>query len=257
MTELKKNYLFLLLGVLFFLLPTNMQSSNMEPPLPEFIKTFNANHIELEKWTVYYREPLSEGYEIKDNFASDANSNYLMEIYKELDLPNDQFSWEISSSSDKWTAVGTSSQTEFQEKITFIAYPHNQQNKTYLIYEIERKQWNDGNWNQINKHIQKQVLEIFSNEPKSFACIEGNYSDNIEGVLYDRAANMLKEFSADPIEALKEETFVSVSAYTDKWKQYIPTQEGKINIQVALRTSSEIGGKTTVTIGTPIITAEY
>lgn len=75
--------------------------------------------------------------------------------------------------------------------------------------------------------------------------------------LYSQANELVRAFSGVSVEELKEETFVSLSAYTELWEQAIYTgHQHKMNLQVALRTEG-LGSKTTVTIGTPIITSEY
>ncbi|MCD8502193.1 MAG: YwmB family TATA-box binding protein [Bacillaceae bacterium] len=53
-----------------------------------------------------------------------------------------------------------------------------------------------------------------------------------------------------------KKTFISLSAYTELWDTYIITNQKKMNLQVALRNTG-MGGETTITIGTPIITVEY
>ncbi|WP_171051754.1 YwmB family TATA-box binding protein [Alteribacter natronophilus] len=65
-------------------------------------------------------------------------------------------------------------------------------------------------------------------------------------------------FSAKIIEHLTEPSFVSLSANTPLWDNGIETGGETMNLQIALRATQDgLGGKTTVTIGTPIITAEY
>ena len=64
----------------------------------------------------------------------------------------------------------------------------------------------------------------------------------------------MEDLSAKPIESLEEIAFVSVSAYTEEWKDALAVNREKMNVQVALRNTDN---KTTVVVGTPIITSEY
>jgi hypothetical protein len=75
-------------------------------------------------------------------------------------------------------------------------------------------------------------------------------------VLQKKAEMLANEFQAKPVEYLVESNFVSLSAYTDKWEQFIMTSNDKMNVQIAIR-SSEMNENHTITVGTPIVTTEY
>ncbi len=78
----------------------------------------------------------------------------------------------------------------------------------------------------------------------------------MEGGLFDQASQLLRDFQATPVEWLREESLVSLSAYTGQWKNVLPAANHQpINLQLALR--ERLGGKTRVVAGTPIITIEY
>lgn len=66
----------------------------------------------------------------------------------------------------------------------------------------------------------------------------------------------MKEFNATSVEDLIEPNFVSVSAFTNEWKESIKTKKHQMNLQVSLRNAG-MGEKLTVTVGTPIVTTEY
>jgi hypothetical protein len=69
-------------------------------------------------------------------------------------------------------------------------------------------------------------------------------------------SNLLDAFNAKEIEALKEESFISTSAYTPMFAERIETNKEAMNLQLAIRTEG-LGGKTNIIVGTPIITIEY
>ena len=72
------------------------------------------------------------------------------------------------------------------------------------------------------------------------------------------AKTLLNKYSGKNIQNLKEENFISLSAYTENWDTKIPLgNEEFMNLHIAYRNSNENSGITKVTIGTPIITSEY
>jgi hypothetical protein len=110
--------------------------------------------------------------------------------------------------------------------------------------------------NDFAPSILPKMGTMFDKNPQIFSCANGQTGGKINEVLYNQSLKILKDFSADPIESLQEEAFVSVSAYTENWKNSIPEKNKEMNIQIALRNQG-LGASTTVVIGTPIITSEY
>ncbi|MDD9313984.1 YwmB family TATA-box binding protein [Cytobacillus firmus] len=75
--------------------------------------------------------------------------------------------------------------------------------------------------------------------------------------LSDKANNILEKLSAQPVEQLVEENFVSVSAYKNSWENFLPTRNNeKMNLQLGLRNNQE-DKLISIIIGSPIITIEY
>ena len=83
--------------------------------------------------------------------------------------------------------------------------------------------------------------------------MKGSISDKIDMALPTVANDLLKSFDGKKIEALKEETFMSVSANSPMFSDSIARD---MNLQIGIR-SEGLGAKTTVVVGTPIITIEY
>ncbi|HWO98815.1 MAG TPA: YwmB family TATA-box binding protein, partial [Bacillus sp. (in: firmicutes)] len=71
-----------------------------------------------------------------------------------------------------------------------------------------------------------------------------------------KVRQLLNEFRAEPRESLVEESFVSMSAYTEMWEEALPTEQHRMNLQIGMRKMG-MGGETTLVVGTPIITSEY
>lgn len=155
----------------------------------------------------------------------------------------------------KITGIHTDKNTNIHERITVLAYPEGNKWGTYFIYEVDSDHWDSRNWQQFSSVFQNRVHRFFDENPTIYTCVSGRPNVKMNFVLLQRAHKLLQAFSAVPVEGLREKTFVSLSAYTDQWKQSIQTKNHRMNLQVALRTGGN--GATTVTIGTPIITTEY
>lgn len=250
---------------------TEKKATETTEQLQEIIHVMNKHDIAVDEWSIYARE---------DNDSLINKKKYEAKI-AELKNQNPGFKWEQIFEHGMYKTVGTA-QTELQatetenlseikakpetlaentkaslhEEIIFVAYPHKGQFKTYLIYVLKGETWTPELWNGLSSDFQSKIGTMFDKKPHIFSCAKGQTGGKMEGVLYNRALKILKDFSANPIESLQEETFVSVSAYTENWKNSIPEKNKEMNIQIALRNQG-LGGSTTVVIGTPIITFEY
>ena len=67
---------------------------------------------------------------------------------------------------------------------------------------------------------------------------------------------LLQAFQAQEIESLKEDSFISTTAYSPLFGETIQTMTDEMNLQLGVRKQG-LGGKTTIVVGTPIITVEY
>ena len=65
-----------------------------------------------------------------------------------------------------------------------------------------------------------------------------------------------QRFKRKELEKLEETSFISASAYTPLFQESIEGTSGAMNLQVGIREEG-LGGKTTLVVGTPIITIEY
>jgi hypothetical protein len=93
--------------------------------------------------------------------------------------------------------------------------------------------------------------------PQISTCVRGMYSvklsvDQQEG----KILAIFRALHAMELERLRDDTVVSISGYTPAWKPFIALNDKtKMNLQVATHRDSQSG--TWITVGTPIITAEY
>ncbi|WEG13117.1 YwmB family TATA-box binding protein [Pullulanibacillus sp. KACC 23026] len=216
--------------------------------LPELIHVLKVNGAHVKNWSIYarqqntdlqtYQEVQSEARTLKEAF-----NNYNWQVKKEkMDV---RF---LGTKKDKASAL--------TESITLLAYPQKNAYQTYLIYEINGTGWNASYWtNHLSIEINQQVTKIFDEKTQIFACVTGDFGDKMNIVLSKKSNAILKTLKAHKIESDHEKTFSSVSAYTELWKEQTIQSNGRsINLQLGLR---KVDDKTTVTLGTPIITSEY
>lgn len=271
-------------------------TENATEQLQDIFEVMNKHKIKVEGWSIYAREDHTsftnkEKYDAKIDDLKKQNPNFTWVqtkengMYKTVGTAETKFqktktpsiesdvkadTTNVATSSAKidnhqnkgqtqksnGTAATKNTNASIKEQIIFVAYPHKDQLKTYLIYVIEGENWEPELMNNFAPSIQIKIGTTFDKNPQIFSCAKGQTGGKIDGVLYNSALNILKDFSADPIESLQEEAFVSVSAYTENWKNSIPEKNKEMNIQIALRNQG-LGASTTVVIGTPIITSEY
>ncbi|SEO23759.1 TATA-box binding [Amphibacillus marinus] len=136
------------------------------------------------------------------------------------------------------------------ETVTIFTREHN--NERLVIYhlsgdikELERKP--------VDKKINSFIGTIYTNEKLDYACISLSQNGIIDTRYFitDLKANLqIRE-----INRLEESNFVVITGYTEQFKQSIPIENDKMNVQIASRTGAN--GETTFIIGTPILTTEY
>ncbi|TXC85922.1 hypothetical protein FS935_19020 [Metabacillus litoralis] len=168
-----------------------------------------------------------------------------------------QYTWTYETEDDVYKAIGVyhNNDKDLTEKLQFITTLTNDHTQSYILYEVKGvSAQND--WNNLTDTFNKQAFDIFREETTTFACLTGSIDDMMKGVLNQKSNELLKYFHAETIEELQEDQFVSVSAKTPLWEDFIPTTDDNMNMQISLR-SDGLGAKTTVVIGTPIITSEY
>ena len=246
---------FFLLGTIIALVLMNLnytgetKEKQQATPLAEIVELMETNDIGLTEWKLYTR----------GEFQKVRSKSEYKQLLKQFMEHYDNFSWEQKEGDPHWKVFGSNvhNALPFAEDLTILAYPQGSYYHVYLVYEIQGKSWNVEKWAQISPIFQERIDELFPTPTPVFTTVRG-VSDSIgKSDLYETAKAYLEQLNAETIEGLKEETFVSLSAYNAKWNGSITTNGQQMNLQAALRQSSRLGGETTVTIGTPIITTEY
>jgi hypothetical protein len=108
----------------------------------------------------------------------------------------------------------------------------------------------------LQQRFSKELLSAGVN-PQFSTCIRGMYSDKLSVDQQEgKILSIFRALQAYEMERLADETVVSISGYTRSWEPFIQLNGQKMNLQVATHQDTVSGG-TWITVGTPIITAEY
>jgi nitrogen regulatory protein PII-like uncharacterized protein len=194
--------------------------------------------ILINQWSLQAREKVESGY--RDHYAD------LMKQFPELE-------WKISQDEDKWEATAIfSKEKEVNETIRILSTG----TETYIIYEVKGTGWGNHSKEYIQETVSKTINDIFHQNVTIFSCIMGEFDDKMNEALPVYANALLTAFQAEEVEKLEENSFISTSAYTPMFNESIEGTSGAMNLQVGIREEG-LGGKTTVVVGTPIITIEY
>ncbi|WP_226527965.1 YwmB family TATA-box binding protein [Metabacillus niabensis] len=232
----------LTLSIIFSLVANHIVALENQSKLATIAERMENENVEISKWSLYSKK-----------FVENKSIQELKQMTKQYR----QYTWTYKHEDNVFKAIGVYENKEknITEKLQFLATLTNDLEQSYILYEVIGVGTNR-NWNDMDKYFTQRSFDIFQENPTIYACIEGMVGDKMEEVLNETMVELLTAFNAKPIEELTEQDFLSVSAKTSLWEDYIPTKEDKMNIQIALR-SDGMGDKTTVVIGTPIITSEY
>lgn len=244
----------MIIFILYFGLSTRGEATEDEPlaELSEIAKAMDKQDIEMTNWTIYTREHLNSW----ESLAAAKEKLALIQS-KTTDFKWDPEFTDNHNGQKKTIAKKNLLGLGITETLTYITFPYNDKFQSYLIYEVQGREFSKDMDQSLSPIILSRLEDLFLTNTKIFTCTTGNGSGKLNFDLEQRADGLLAQFSAQKIEFLKEETFISVSAYTNIWNNTIITNNEKMNLQVGIRTNQQLGGQTTYTIGTPIITIEY
>jgi hypothetical protein len=220
--------------------------NNNQSELMKIATILEKEQVSIGEWAVHSREHLTSFTQKED----------LQQFQKDImkDFPN--WDWSIHEKNGIWEAVATNTSNEYKETIQMMATLTNEQIHAYLIYEVKGTKWNQQTKDFFSEKWNLRISNIFRGNPTNFACVKADISDKIVTSLTNSTSYWLQAFNAKEIEALHENEFVSISATSPLFAEAIQTQDEKMNLQFAIRKNG-LGGKTTLVVGTPIITIEY
>lgn len=230
---------------LIAVLGSRLTAASSEVDLIKIADAFQTEDILLEEWSFYAREHLV-----------DLNTEKEMQEYvKELQQKFPNWDWSTSKTSDKWEVTAVSPTSKHHTEMLQIMATHTKQPvNAYIVYRVSGDKWNKEIESFFTKdQLKNRISDIFRGNPTIFSGMKGSISDKIDIAVPTIASNLLEVFDGKEIEALKEETFMSVSANSPMFSDSIGRG---MNLQIGIR-SEGLGGKTTIVVGTPIITIEY
>jgi hypothetical protein len=238
--------LFMMVGFIFFQLGnrTAISAGERDSDLLKLVTAFENENILLKEWSLYAREHLV-------NLKS---AGEVKEYTLKLKDKFPDWEWSESMTNEKWevTALSPTSQ-HHQEMLQIMATHTNKPIDAYIVYRVSGKEWNKQSATFFTSDQYKNRLnDIFHGTPTIFSCMKGELDGKMSTTLPETMNHLLTIFKAKEIEALKEDKFMSVTAQSPSFAGSIENR----NLQIGVRASG-LGAKTTVVVGTPIITIEY
>jgi hypothetical protein len=224
---------------------TKMTAADGGLDIVKIAGAFQTEDILLEEWSFYAREHLV-----------DLNTeNEVQEYVKELKAQFPDWDWSSHETSDKWEVTAVSPTSKHHKEMLQIMATHtNQPVSAYIVYKVSGNEWNKEMESFFTENqFKSRLSDVFRGNPTIFSCMKGSVSDKIDTALPVVASELLEVFEAKETEALKEDTFMSVTANSPLFSDSIAQD---MNLQIGIR-SEGLGGKTTIVVGTPIITIEY
>ncbi|MFJ7726078.1 YwmB family TATA-box binding protein [Neobacillus sp. NPDC097160] len=206
-----------------------------------------ADDILLTDWSFYAREHVTGMESVQEVKA----------YARKLQDKFPDWEWSVTNTSQKWEVTAVSPTKHHKEMLQMMATHTKQPVNAYIVYSVSGKEWNEADEAYFTSDVLKNRLsDIFRGKPTVFSCMMGIFNDKIDTALPVVVNNLLSSFDAKEIEALKEETFMSVSATAPIFSGFIDQPKNNMNLQIGVR-SEGLGARTTVVVGTPIITIEY
>ncbi|PAE43483.1 YwmB family TATA-box binding protein [Bacillus sp. 7884-1] len=236
--------LVMIVGLMVFL-GSRMTEASGELDLVRIAGAFQTEDILLEEWSFYAREHLVDLSTEKE----------VQEYVKELQQKFPDWDWSTSETSDKWEVTAVSPTSKHHTEMLQIMATHTKQPASaYIVYRVSGKKWNEEMESFFTKNqFKNRLSDIFRGNPTVFSGMKGSISDKIDKAVPTIASDLMEIFKAKEIEALKEDNFMSVSANSPMFTDSIAQD---MNLQIGIR-SEGLGGRTTIVVGTPIITIEY
>ena len=179
--------------------------------------------------------------------------NICLDIIESLNLDNDKIKWQQEENNN-----GFKIYAEVQDgpySVSFTAIKKNKK-EYYIIIDI------------LNNKVYKNIVDIYQNlndmlnsysdEVDIYLCIVGEYTKYLQlGKSNDILQNILYNMNAKEIDRIKEENFISVTAYSNLLlENNLDYLENKINLNIGIR-YSENEDKTLIYMATPIIKLDY
>ncbi|WP_075983163.1 YwmB family TATA-box binding protein [Bacillus massilinigeriensis] len=234
-----------MIGSIIFSSGTQATEAKVEVDLITLAEKINDENMIINGWSLHAREKLV----VKDQ----------KEIEKYVDSLQQKFpdwKWGTKVDQNHWEARAVQFKENRKESLTILSTLTNEQRDAYILYEVQSKEMNESHKEFLKNDLSKKLSDIFRGNATIFSCIKGQFNDNMKTSLPNTVNYLLKAYKAEEIEGLKEESFISISAFSPLFEKSISTSSQEINLQIGLRNEG-LGSVTTFVVGTPIITIEY
>jgi hypothetical protein len=242
----KISFILSIFGIIGFIVLQGGNKTTVADAQQEIVtlaSVFQNENILVTGWSLYARESLENKEDAKD-------------LVKDLQARLPNWNWTSSNDSNHGEIIATSKSSRLQEKIKIISTDINGQVNSYILYEVRGQSWDKDTLAFLNNNLPARIFDIFRGNARTFSCIEGEINDKINSALPVYKSELLKAFNAKEIEGLEEDSFISVSAFSPLFDKSL-SSEHDMNMQLGLRKTDRLGAKTTLVVGTPIITIEY
>lgn len=244
----KSKHILLLIAIICFVIITIGNNSTLAEHRHDLVtiaSVFKDENIFINEWSLHAREKV-------ENLQSKEDVKRYTE---QLKSRFSSWEWETRNSKKHWETVAVFKNGTKIETIK-ISTPIKNFTETYVLYEAKGQGWNQHLEKRLNQEIESKITTIFRGNPTIFSCIKGEFNDKMNTTLPNKMEKILAVFQAAEIESLKEDSFISVSSYSTKFQTSVETNGKKMNLQLGMR-KNEVDARTTVVVGTPIITVEY
>ncbi|WP_088031887.1 YwmB family TATA-box binding protein [Evansella clarkii] len=190
-----------------------------------------------------------------------ASYDKVMEYLDNWKQDDERVNWTFQKTNgqEQWTGTLNHPDVPYSVETSVYAEPKGTEGK-YEVYTVVQAsfiptpQWETAFSELFGTH---SLAARFDTED-IFLRAEGTVAGDNAADLQRWGQKLMESFNANVVEELNEETFISISAYTPNWGNVLETNGRKINLQAAMRRVTDgLGGKTNITIGTPLITTEY
>lgn len=217
-----------------------------ELDLLKIASALQDENILITEWSLHAREKM----EMLDKVEK------IKDYTEELKQRFPDWEWSVQASEGHLEAVAVLNHGSETETIKILSTPIKDQFQTYVIYEAKGQGWDQKVEQTLSKRMANRITDIFRGNATTFSCIKGEFNDKMDRTLPLEIKRLLTVFKAKEVEALKEDAFISSSAYSTMFSESVEAGKEEMNLQLGIRNQG-MGGKTTIVVGTPIITIEY
>ncbi|RWR13483.1 YwmB family TATA-box binding protein [Siminovitchia fortis] len=235
------SFMFLTCLIAVFIGNNTSVAGKSEPDIEKLAQAVQKQHGTVIEWSLHTRE-------LAQQPSQDWSVTRLKKTFPE-------WNWSLSHTDGNETVAGVKRHGNIEEIIKAVTADNTDNSVSYVAYEIKGSKWNKGMLKRAEKLFHSRTELIFKRKPVVFSCIKGIFNDH-EGLEQSLVNGLLTSLQAKEKEALREEDFLSISAYSSLFSQSLSLPGEEMNLQIGLR-KNDAGHGTYFTVGTPILTNEY